>query len=374
MQTMIKKFKRNVLVLGTALLACSAAQGGPEGGGSANSGTDALPRQTETVVAWLRGHVKDTKWEVTTNGRGVVSVTGLVRGHGPNVGCCSFSFDLDDVGGTLVCRGVLPTAVPESKLAEVRELLFCHESGCNVSLEALALDKERKVQCFASVPLLALRDDPNGTLRRLSTRVWPLLLKLSDAVGRVCRDGQEPEEAFEAAEYPQKVVRLLDPDDDLDDAWDNTSESEQVIESWFNAFGPKCARGIETELTVYYRDKDNAAQNLRDCFVMCGKTVLAQCRLDLNVPGNRRKALMDYILSYNAARPAVTLHLAYAAEPGDRVFFQYLMPISILEARKRDSVAKEHFERMLDMAHRVAQGESPQIWKIVGEGGRKEKQ
>ena len=75
---------------------------------------------------------------------------------------------------------------------------------------------------------------------------------------------------------------------------------------------------------------------------------------------------MDYILSYNATLPTVTLHLAYAAEPGDTLFFQYLMPISVLEARKRNSVAKTHFDRMLDMAHRVALEHSTQIKKVIG--------
>ena len=98
---------------------------------------------------------------------------------------------------------------------------------------------------------------------------------------------------------------------------------------------------------------------------MCGKTVLAQCRLNLVVPKDRRQALMDYILSYNATRPGVTLHLAYAAEPGDTVFFQYLMPISILEARTRNSVAKVHFDRMLDIAHRFALEKTPQIHGIL---------
>ncbi len=328
------------------------------------SNADALFRQAETIATWLRGHLKDTKWVVAANGFGKMSVTGLVRGHRSDVGDCSFGFDLNDTG-TLICRGELPTAVPEARLAEVQKLLFCFESDRNVSLEAVALDKDRKVQCFATVPLLALRDDPTGTIRRLSTRVLPFLLELSDAVGRVCRAGQKPEEAFEAAEYPHVVARALDPEDHLEDAWDATSEAEEVIESWFKAWGIKYKRGIETELAVYYRDKGDVEQGLQECFVMCGKTVLAQCRLNLVVPKDRRQALMDYILSYNATRPGVTLHLAYAAEPGDTVFFQYLMPISILEARTRNSVAKVHFDRMLDIAHRFALEKTPQIHGIL---------
>ena len=335
--------------------------------GAALASMDALSRQAETVATWLRGHLKDTKWEVSTNGCGKMSVTGVVRGHDPNGDDCSFGFDLDDVGGSLVCRGTLSRAVPEARLAGVKELLFRFESVRNVSLDAVALDKDRTVHCFATVPLLALRDDPSGTIYRLSASVLTSLLDISDAVTRVCREGQKPEEAFKAPGYsPRVVLRLLDTDDDLDDDWDDTYEAEQVIESWFNAFDVKYDRGIESELTVYCRDKGAVGQELQERFVMCGKTVSAQCRLKIDISEDRRRALMDYILSYNATLPTVTLHLAYAAEPGDTLFFQYLMPISVLEARKRNSVAKTHFDRMLDMAHRVALEHSTQIKKVIG--------
>ena len=52
--------------------------------GAALASMDALSRQAETVATWLRGHVKDTKWEVSPNGCGKMSGTGVVRGHDPN--------------------------------------------------------------------------------------------------------------------------------------------------------------------------------------------------------------------------------------------------------------------------------------------------
>lgn len=336
-----------------------------EGDGSALSSSDTLSQQAGTVATWLLSHLKDTKWEMATNGVGRIGVSGLVRGGSPNAADCSFGFELDDVGGVIVCRGALSKAVPEAKLAEVEKLLFRCNSWGGISIGAMALGKDRRVQCRASFPLHALRTDPKSTIRRLSTNVLIPLLEFSDAATRVCRDGQKPEEAFEAAAYPNDVVQLLRDPDAGDESCDLTSEEEKVIESWFDALGIKFKQGIESELTVYYRDKGNVGQDLRECFVMCGDVILAQCRLNLVIPEDRRKAVSDFALAYNAAQPTVSIHMGYGADPGDSVYFQYLMPVSVLRARKRNSVARQHFRLMLDMARRSALELSPKIQKIV---------
>ena len=46
------------------------------------------------------------------------------------------------------------------------------------------------------------------------------------------------------------------------------------------------------------------------------------------------------------------------------------MPVSILQARKRDSAAKERFSRILDRVHRYVLKLTPKIQEIVrGQGG-----
>ena len=106
------------------------------------------------------------------------------------------------------------------------------------------------------------------------------------------------------------------------------------------------------------------------CFVMCGDTVLAQCRLDLVIPESRRSAVNAFALAYNAAHPTVSIHLGYGADPGDSIYFQYLMPVSVLRARKRNSVAKKHFSQMLDMAHRCASETYTAIEEIIRVGAK----
>ncbi len=326
---------------------------------------ETLSKQAGIVAAWLRTHLKDVKWKIAMNGNGRIGVTGTVRGQGPNIDDCSFGFELDGAGGFLVCMGALSKTVPEARLEDVQALLSRFKSRRNVFIAAFALGNDRRVRCCATFPLSALRADPRGAVRRLSTNVLPDLLELSDAVTRVCRDGQRPEEALDSASFPRGVAQALkDPDSD-DDSWDATSEEEKVIESWFDVLGVKYERGIETELTVYIRDQGNAGQELQDCFVMCGDVVLSQCRLNLTIPENRRKALMNFVLAYNATQPVVTLHMGYVADPADSIYFQYLMPVSVLRAEKDDPVAKEHFNSMLDTAHLVAVEMSAHIRRIV---------
>jgi hypothetical protein len=336
---------------------------------AALSSMEFLSQQAGTVATWLRGHLKDTKWEVVTNGTGRIVVSGLVCGYCPKVEDCSFGFDFDAVGGFVVCRGALSNAVPEAKLSDVQALLLRYGFRSNFSIGALAFDNDRKVQYSASIPLFALRADPKGAIRRLSNNVLITLLELSDAVMRVCRDGQKPEKALDDAAFPRDVARLLQDSDAEDLDIDATSEEEELIESWFDAIGIRCTRGIETELTVYYRNKDNVGQDLQECFVMHGDMVLVQCRLDLEIPEGRREAVNDFALKYNASHPVVSLHMGYGADPGDSIYFQCLMPVSMLQARKLNSAAKERFSRILDRVHRYALEMTPKIQEIVrGQG------
>ncbi|MBQ8124503.1 MAG: hypothetical protein IJ173_01320 [Kiritimatiellae bacterium] len=328
---------------------------------SAMVSRESLSRQAEMVAAWLREHLNETKWEVATNRLGRICVFGVVRGLGSNADDCSLGFDLDDVGGELVCRGVLTKAVPEEKRTDVQKLLFHY--GFRSRIGALSLDKDGRVRCIVSVPLLALRNDPDGTVRRLSINVLIPTLVLSDAVMRVCRDGQKPEEALDAAEFPRDVERALMGLDD--DSCDATYEEEKVIESWFNAFGVRYERGIETELTVYYRNKDDVGQGLQECFVMYGAMVLSQCRLKIEIPEDRREAVTAFVLAYNATHSVVNIHMGYVSDPGDTIYFQYVMPASVLRAQKRNPVAEEHFRRLMDTAYSHALEEFAKIQEIV---------
>ena len=338
--------------------------------GAALSSMESLSQQAMTVATWLRGHLKDTKWEVATNGTGKIVVSGLVRAYGPNVEDCSFAFDLDAAGGVVVCRGELSKAVPEAKLSAVQALLLHYGCSNNPSIGALALGKDRKVHYSASIPLFALRADPKDTIRRLSKAVLISLLRLSDVIVRVCRDGQTPEKALDDADYPRDVARLLQDSDDDDLDIDATSEEEELIEAWFAALDIKYTPGIETELTVYYRNKGNVGADLQECFVMRRDMVLVQCRLDLKIPEGRREAVNDFALKYNATHPVVSLHMGYGADLGDSIYFQCLMPVSILQERKRNAAAKERFSRILDRVHRAALEMSPKIQEIVrGQGG-----
>ena len=186
---------------------------------------------------------------------------------------------------------------------------------------------------------------------------------------RVCRDGQTPEKALDDADYPRDVARLLQDSDDDDLDIDATSEEEELIEAWFDALGIRCTRGIETEQTVYYRNKGNVGEDLQECFAMRGDMVLVQCRLDMQIPEGRREAVNDFALKYNATYPVASLHMRYGADPGDSVYFQCLMPVSILQERKRNAAAKERFSRILDRVHRSALEMLPKIQEIVrGQG------
>ena len=160
--------------------------------------------------------------------------------------------------------------------------------------------------------------------------------------------------ALEAAAFPKDVEQLLKDPDAEDVDWDATSEAEELIESWFDFFGVKYRRGIETELTVYYLEDGNARQNPRECFVMCGDMVLGQFRSKFEIPEGQRKAVSDLALARNAMHQVVSICMGYGAELGDSVYFQYLMPVSVLRAWKRGSSAKEDFRRMLDMLRRYA--------------------
>ena len=138
-----------------------------------------------------------------------------------------------------------------------------------------------------------------------------------------------------------------------------------MLESWFDVLDIRCTRGIETEQTVYYRNKGNVGQGLQECFVMHGDMVLVQCRLDLEIPEGRREAVNDFALKYNATHPVVSLHMGEGADPGDSIYFQGLMPVSVLQARTRNSAAKERLNRILDRVHRSALEISPKIREIA---------
>ena len=87
---------------------------------------------------------------------------------------------------------------------------------------------------------------------------------------------------------------------------------------------------------------------------MCGDMVLVQCRSNLAIPEGRRKSVSDLALARNAMHPVVSIRMGYGADLGDSVYFQCLLPVSVLRAWKRDSAAKEDFFRMLDMVRRYA--------------------
>ena len=55
----------------------------------------------------------------------------------------------------------------------------------------------------------------------------------------------------------------------------------------------------------------------------------------------------------------------YGTDPGDSIYFQYVMPVFVLRASKRNSVAREYFSRMLGTAHRSAVEMSTKIQEIV---------
>ena len=87
---------------------------------------------------------------------------------------------------------------------------------------------------------------------------------------------------------------------------------------------------------------------------MCGDMVLVQYRSGREIPKGRRKAVSDLALARNAMHPVVSIRLGYGVDLGDSVYFQCLMPVSVLQAWKRDFAAKEDFCRMLDTARRYA--------------------
>ena len=320
-----------------------------------------LVQQAWPVASWLKLRFKNTTWQIATNETGRISVQGTIRKYSPIVEAFSLTFDLDRERNCIVCKGELSDTIPASKHQEAKELLSLLEMHGSMGNLTIILNKNGKVQCTAAFPLQALHITPNITIRSLASSVTRSLLVCADGVTRLCKGGKNSKAAAEAASCPVQEDWL-----EGDSDWDS-GKFDELVESWLDSFQIKYKRGIESETTVYYLNRFDTDKTLSDCLVLRGDTMYSQCRLNLTIPENRRKAVHEFALHYNASHPEATIRMGCVSEKWDSVYFQCETPLSVFKNNKQDPDVKNCFQRMIDLAHLVAVEISGKLNSIVME-------